>query len=135
MAPVALVALLVLGGGHLFGGLQGADIAWLLLAGPVTAVPLLLFAFGARRITMATLGTLQYLSPSLQFALGVWLYGEPLEPTRLVGFIAIWVALAIYSADGFLWIRRNDSLGSLRSPPPRGSGPLPSERPRVRGPG
>ena len=105
MAPIALVALLVLGGGHLFGELHGADVAWLLLAGPITAVPLLLFAFGARRITMATLGTLQYLSPSLQFALGVWLYGEPLEPMRLVGFVAIWVALGLYSADGFLWMR------------------------------
>ena len=105
MAPIALVALLVLGGGHVFGELHGADVAWLLLAGPITAVPLLLFAYGARRITMATLGTLQYLSPSLQFALGVWLYGEPLEPTRLVGFVAIWVALGLYSADGFLWMR------------------------------
>jgi chloramphenicol-sensitive protein RarD len=106
MAPIALAVLLVLGSGRLFGGLQGADVAWLLLAGPITAVPLLLFAFGARRITMATLGTLQYLSPSLQFALGVWLYGEPLEPTRLAGFLAIWTALGLYSADGFLWMRR-----------------------------
>ena len=106
MAPIALAALLVLGGGHVFGELHGADVAWLLLAGPITAVPLLLFAYGARRITMATLGTLQYLSPSLQFALGVWLYGEPLEPTRLVGFAAIWIALGLYSADGFLWMRR-----------------------------
>jgi chloramphenicol-sensitive protein RarD len=108
IAPVALVVLLVLGAGHggLFGGLHGADVGWLLLAGPITAVPLLLFAYGARRITMATLGTLQYLSPSLQFALGIWLYGEPLEPTRLLGFVAIWAALALYSADGFLWMQR-----------------------------
>jgi chloramphenicol-sensitive protein RarD len=107
MAPVVLVALLVLGAGHggLFGELQAADVGWLLLAGPITAVPLLLFAYGARRITMATLGTLQYLSPSIQFALGVWLYGEPLVPTRLLGFVAIWAALLLYSADGFLWMR------------------------------
>ena len=106
MAPIALAALLVQGGGHVFGDARGTDIAWLMLTGPITAVPLLLFAFGARRVTMATLGTLQYVSPSLQFALGVWLYGEPLEPTRLIGFIAIWTALVLYSADGFLWMRR-----------------------------
>jgi len=105
-APVALAVLLAFGHGHVFGDLAGHEIAWLLLAGPITAVPLLLFAFGARRITMATLGTLQYLAPSIQFALGVWLYGEPLQPVRLAGFALIWGALAIYSADGFLWVRR-----------------------------
>jgi len=105
-APIALVGLLALGSGSLFRGLAGADVGWLLLAGPITAVPLLLFAHGARRVTMATLGTLQYLSPSLQFALGVWLYGEPLAPERLIGFAAIWTALVLYSADGFLWMRR-----------------------------
>ncbi len=108
MAPVALVALLAIGAhrGGAFAGMGGGDLAWLLAAGPITAIPLLLFAAGARRITLATLGTLQYLSPSLQFALGVWFFGEPLAPERLVSFALIWSALAIYSADGFLWLRR-----------------------------
>ena len=77
-----------------------------MLSGPLTAVPLLLFAAGARRVTMATLGTLQYLSPSIQFLLGVTFFGEPLQDTRLAGFVVIWSALVIYSADGFLWMRR-----------------------------
>ncbi len=55
---------------------------------------------------MATLGTLQYLSPTLQFLLGVTWFGEPLQGTRLAGFVLIWLALAVYSADGFLWLRR-----------------------------
>ncbi len=115
MAPVALVALAVIGAqrGGVFAGIDGASIAWLLLAGPLTAVPLLLFAAGARRITMATLGTLQYLAPSLQFLLGVVWFGEPLEPTRLLGFALIWAALALYSADGFLWLRRQRGSVSL----------------------
>ncbi len=82
-----------------------ATVGWLLLAGPMTAVPLLLFAAGARLIPMSTLGILQYISPSLQFALGVWLFHEPFEPVRLVGFVLIWAALLVYSLEGW-WVRR-----------------------------
>jgi len=78
--------------------------AWLLLGGPLTAMPLLLFAAGARRITLTTMGILQYLSPSLQFALGVGLFHEPFQPARLLGFVLIWLALLVYSLDG--WRRR-----------------------------
>jgi chloramphenicol-sensitive protein RarD len=84
---------------------DAAHIAWLLLAGPLTAVPLLLFAAGARRITLTTLGLVQYLSPTIQFLLGVWLYHEPLAGARLVGFVLIWSALAVYSAES-LWRNR-----------------------------
>jgi chloramphenicol-sensitive protein RarD len=83
-----------------------ATWGWLLLAGPVTAIPLLLFAAGARRLPMATLGILQYISPSLQMLLGVWLYGEAFEPARAIGFYLIWIALVLYSAEGFLNARR-----------------------------
>jgi chloramphenicol-sensitive protein RarD len=109
LAPVALVALALLSPGGLagiFAGLDGGTVGWLLCAGPITAIPLLLFAAGARRITLATLGTLQYMSPTIQLLLGVARFGEPLDPKRLVGFALIWAALAIYSADGFLWMRR-----------------------------
>jgi chloramphenicol-sensitive protein RarD len=75
---------------------------WLMAAaGPITAVPLLLFAAGARRIPMSTLGFLQYIAPSLQLLLGVWLYGEPFGGARLVGFAVIWSALAVYTLEGF----------------------------------
>jgi len=112
IAPVALVALAWMSAPHgglpgLFAGMDAATVGWLLFAGPLTAIPLLLFAAGARRLTLATMGTLQYLSPTIQFLLGVTWFGEPLEPTRLVGFALIWTALAIYSADGFLWMRRH----------------------------
>jgi chloramphenicol-sensitive protein RarD len=80
-------------------------MGWLLLGGPLTAIPLLLFAAGARRISMATMGILQYISPSLQMLLGVWLYGEPFEPARAMGFYLIWAALAIYSAES-VWVMR-----------------------------
>ena len=82
-----------------------SDWAWLLGTGPLTAGSLLLFAAGARRIPLATLGLIQYLSPSLQFLLGVFLFHEPMSATRLVAFGCIWGALAVYSAEG-LWQSR-----------------------------
>ena len=60
-------------------------------------MPLLLFAFAARRLSLTTLGLLQYLSPTIQFLLGIWLFHEPFGATRLVGFVLIWIALALYS--------------------------------------
>ena len=71
--------------------------ALLLLAGPVTAIPLLFFAGAARRLPLSTLGFLQYLSPTLQFLLAVLVYREPLDGPRLVAFALIWTALAIFA--------------------------------------
>ncbi len=107
LSPMAL-GLLGWWAWHGQGALVQGDpttLGWLLLAGPLTAVPLLLFAAGARRIPLATLGLLQYIAPSLQMLLGVWLYGEAFEPARAIGFYLIWMALALYSVEG-LWNAR-----------------------------
>lgn len=80
--------------------------AMLIAAGPITAVPLLLFAAGARRIPMSLLGLLQYIGPTLQMALGVFLWHEPFNQGKLVGFAIIWAALVCYTLEGF-WMRRN----------------------------
>ncbi|MDX2219569.1 MAG: EamA family transporter RarD [Burkholderiales bacterium] len=79
--------------------------AWLIASGPITAIPLLLFAAGARRISMANLGFLQYIAPSLQFAAGTLLYNERMTGGRLTGFIIIWAALAVYTLES-LWSQR-----------------------------
>ncbi len=79
---------------------------WLVGVGPVTAVPLLLFGAGARRLSLATLGILQYISPTLQFMLGVWLFHEPFSAGRLAGFALIWSALLLYTLDGWRHSRR-----------------------------
>ncbi|MFD3165327.1 EamA family transporter RarD [Herpetosiphon sp. NSE202] len=71
-------------------------------AGIVTAIPLLLFAAGARQIPMTTLGLLQYINPTMQFSLGVLLYHEPISGARLIGFAIIWIALALYSLESYL---------------------------------
>jgi chloramphenicol-sensitive protein RarD len=82
-----------------------ADFALRLLlmaAGPITAIPLLLFAAGARRIRLSTLGLLQFIAPTLQLLLGIWMFHEPFGGARMWGFVIIWAALALYSAEGLL---------------------------------
>ena len=76
-------------------------LGWLLLAGPITAIPLLMFAAGARRVTLATMGLLQYIAPSMLVVLGVWLYSEPFDVRRAGGFGLIWLALILYSLEGW----------------------------------
>lgn len=80
-------------------------LALIALAGPLTAIPLICFAFGARRVSFTTLGLVQYVAPSLQFAIGA-AYGEALTPLRLASFAAIWIGLALFSLDA--WRRRRD---------------------------
>lgn len=79
----------------------------LIAAGPLTAIPLLLFASGARKIPLSVLGLLQYLAPTLQFLLGVWVFYEAFSQERLIGFVVIWVALALYAAEGLLHANRS----------------------------
>ena len=88
-----------------FGHLDPSTTVWLALTGIVTAVPLLLFAGAAQRVTLTTLGIMQYIAPTLQFTLGIYLFREPLERARLVGFGFIWVALIVYTAESF-WLHR-----------------------------
>lgn len=112
LAPLAVVALL-------WAGPSGPGSQWpahdahtwlfFLLSGPVTAIPLLLFAAGARRVPLSTMGFLQYITPSILALMGVFLYGEPFAGPRAVGFVFIWVALALYTAEG-LWAGRRAAV-------------------------
>lgn len=91
---------------------QGLGTNLLLAAGgPLTAVPLVLFAYGARRIPLSTVGLLQYMAPTLQLILAVLVFGEAFTGPRVLGFVLIWTALAIYATDG-LW--RSRKLRELR---------------------
>ncbi len=79
----------------------------LLLAfgGVVTAVPLIAFAYGVRRIPLSLVGILQYIGPSLQLLLGVWFFHEPFDRARAIGFGAIWIGLLLFVGDS-LWRAR-----------------------------
>jgi chloramphenicol-sensitive protein RarD len=103
MTPVALAWLGWLAfsaQGH-FGGsgaLSGRDL-YLIATGPVTAIPLLLFAIAARRLPLSMLAFLQYLAPTIAFLIGVLLYHEPIDLQRMLSLAAIWAGLAVYSVD------------------------------------
>lgn len=73
----------------------------LVLTGPATAVPLLLFAYAVRRLRLTTIGMFQYLAPSIQFLVAIFLFGEHLNGLRLLSFALIWVSLAVFSYDSF----------------------------------
>jgi len=112
LAPVAAAYLILLAarGGGALGHAGPWEQVGVLSAGIVTAVPLLLFAAGARRLPLTTIGLLQYLVPSLNFLLGAFLYHEPLAPARLASFACIWVALVLYSVE--TWRRQSARLTS-----------------------
>jgi chloramphenicol-sensitive protein RarD len=73
----------------------------LVAAGPITALPLLWFAAAVQRLRFATVGLLQYISPTLQFFFAVAVFHEPFDSGRLVAFVMIWIAIVIYSVDNF----------------------------------
>jgi chloramphenicol-sensitive protein RarD len=87
-------------------GHAGPAIAALLIgSGPLTAIALFLFAYGARLLPYSTVGALQYIAPTLQLACGVFAFHERFERTRAIGFALIWAALLIYAGEG-LWLSR-----------------------------
>lgn len=101
LAPIAMVVLVVI---NATTGLQMFDgdplvTTLLLLAGVITATPLILFAAGARRIPLSVLGLLQYLGPMLQFITGVVFLGEPMPLERWIGFGIVWLSLIVLATD------------------------------------
>ncbi|TPJ35712.1 EamA family transporter RarD [Mesorhizobium sp. B2-8-3] len=95
-----IVYLIATGQDHLISG-TGADTALLIGCGPVTAVPLLLFAFGARLLRLSTIGIMQYIAPTMVFLIAVLIFDEPFGGTQAVAFALIWAALAMYSWSMF----------------------------------
>jgi chloramphenicol-sensitive protein RarD len=92
-----------------------AQTRWLLVAaGPVTTVPLLLFAAAARRLPFSLLGVLQYLAPTLQWLSGIFIFHEAFDPLKAIGFGFIWLALVLYAAESLWfgwWQARAATLG------------------------
>lgn len=86
-------------GTAIWGTGEISDVLLLIAAGPITAFPLILFAMAARRLKLATVGMMQYIAPSLQFALAVIVFREPFSTTHAVAFAFIWTALILFSAD------------------------------------
>jgi chloramphenicol-sensitive protein RarD len=94
------------------GSAFGQD-AWMsaliVFSGVVTAVPLLMFAIAARRMDYSTLGFIQYLSPTIVFFLGLFVFHQPLAPAKLASFVLIWVAVGVFVWD--MWAKRRAATG------------------------
>jgi chloramphenicol-sensitive protein RarD len=100
-AAAILVGLAYSGGGS-FGRIDLSGTLLLVGTGLVTTVPLLLFGYAAHKIPLSTLGLMQYLAPSINLLLGVFVYGEEFPQARMIGFMLIWAALAIFMAENLL---------------------------------
>ncbi|MCP1503289.1 chloramphenicol-sensitive protein RarD [Curtobacterium herbarum] len=112
LLPIAVGALVVLGvtglaGGVTFASAGGVHVLITVLTGPATAVPLLLFASSARRVSLSTLGLTQYLAPVMQLLVGVLVQHEAMSPSRWVGFGVVWFALVLLTIDSFTAARRS----------------------------
>jgi chloramphenicol-sensitive protein RarD len=103
-----------------FGNAGTGHTLLLMSSGVATAIPLLLFAAAARRIPLSTVGLLQYVTPLMQLAIGVFVYDEPMPPARLAGFVIVWVALAVFTADSL----RHARASSRRTAAERVPAPL-----------
>lgn len=109
LLPVAAIQLVFVANltGITLGTAGTLHTVLLLSAGAVTAVPLLLFASGARRVPLTVIGLLQFVAPIIQFAIGVWVLHEPMTVERWIGFALVWAALAILSVDSVVASRRH----------------------------
>jgi len=101
LTPVALayIGWLWAQGTLAFGSYGWAHALLMVGAGPVTALPLLFFGFAAHRVPLSVLGPLQYVAPSLQLLIGVWVLGEQMSPQRWMSFAIVWVGLVVFTAD------------------------------------
>jgi chloramphenicol-sensitive protein RarD len=108
LAPVAVgyIAFLVASGSSEFVPNGAGHVALLVGTGVITAIPLICFGAAATRVSMTTLGLLQYLAPTIQFALGVLVYDEPMPALRWVGFGLVWLALVIFTVESVNHRRR-----------------------------
>jgi chloramphenicol-sensitive protein RarD len=102
--PIALVYLVLVQSSGTGAFLQQGALTDILLfgTGAVTSIPLLMFASAARQIPLTMIGVLQYIAPTLQFMIGVFLYHEPFDQSRLIGFSLVWMALIIFWVENYL---------------------------------
>jgi chloramphenicol-sensitive protein RarD len=90
-----------------FGNASPGKLGLLMCAGVITALPLWFFSYGARRVSLASVGLMGYVSPTLQLLVGLYYFHERFDPHKLVGFTCIWCGLILYSADAVLTLRQS----------------------------
>lgn len=99
LPSLAYLGVLAANGTQTFTGYGALHVVIVLLTGPVTAIPLILFGAAARRIPLSWIGMLQYIAPTLQFIIGITILGEAMSTTRWIGFFVIWIAVTLLCTD------------------------------------
>jgi chloramphenicol-sensitive protein RarD len=110
---LAYLGILTAQGTASFTGSGPLTTVLLVMSGFATTIPMVLFTYGARQVTMTTLGILQYIAPTMQFLLGAFVFGEGFRQDQVVGFGLIWVALALYSIEGIVTARRRQLAAAV----------------------
>ncbi|MBB3809219.1 EamA family transporter RarD [Pseudochelatococcus contaminans] len=108
LPAVAYVAWLTASGSSHFG-IDATDTFWLIMGGPITALPLVTFAIAARNLRLSTVGVMQFIAPTIAFLIAVFVFGEPFSLTRGIAFGFIWAGLIIYSWSGFVNARKHQT--------------------------
>jgi len=96
--------------------LDAARMILVAAAGPITTLPLVLFAAAVQRIPLSTIGILQFIAPTVQFVLGIVVYKEPFTEQKLIGFALVWVAVSVFATEGIAANRRANSRGRGANP-------------------
>ncbi|TDL46322.1 EamA family transporter RarD [Microbacterium oleivorans] len=120
LVPIAVIQLVAVGvtSGLTMGREGSGHVVLLLLAGAVTAIPLLFFSAGARRTSLTVVGILQFIAPVMQFLTGVLILQEPMPFERWIGFGLVWVAIAVFAVDSLLASRRERARAVTAVPDP-----------------
>lgn len=124
VTPIGLAYLLWLGPEGHFGRVDMTMHLLLVATGAATALPLLWFTHAARRLTLTTLGFIQYFSPTLQLLLAVLVYGEEFTPARQQSFAFIWAGLLVFSVDSWRHARRRRLLATRAATPAAAAPPV-----------
>ncbi|WP_453985719.1 EamA family transporter RarD [Brevibacterium casei] len=111
LPSLAYLGVLAANGTQTFTGYGALHVVIVLLTGPVTAIPLILFGAAARRIPLSWIGMLQYIAPTLQFIIGITILGEAMSTTRWIGFFVIWIAVILLCTDMVRHSRRPPTTG------------------------
>ena len=112
VSPIALIYMyyLLLNNSLTFYKFETTTLIYLLLSGIITAVPLMLFAKGASDIPLYILGILQYLPPTMQFFIGIFVYNEELSIQKLISFSIIWVAVAVFCYSAIISMKKQNMI-------------------------
>lgn len=88
-------------------------IIWLLFSGAITAIPLILFSAGAKRIPLSLIGFIQYVGPTIMFVLGIFVFKEPFSIDQLITFIFIWTGIVLYSLSQYIKLKKHPVAKTL----------------------